>query len=104
MSATKALEFPFATKSITIKGTEYTFREITVEENDECNDAGNGPEGKWDGRAALRMMITKSSVEPKLDFATIARMPLAVYNAVATAVNEVNRGDLEDEDAADPNG
>lgn len=102
MSETK-LEYPFATKTITIKGTEYKFREITVEENDLCNDAGTGPDGKWNGRAALRMMIVKSSVDPKITDEQIGKMPLSVYNKVAAAVNEVNSPDDDEEDESDPN-
>lgn len=104
MSAAKTDDYSFGTKTITVKGVSYTFREISVDENDECNEVGNGPDGKWNGRAALRMMISKSAVDPKLDLATIGRMPLSVYNAVATAVNEVNSGDLDDDaEDSDPN-
>lgn len=85
------IEFPFAKKKVTIEGVEMTFRELTVAENDECADAAQGPgPNDFNGRTMMRMMIIKSSVEPKLDSEMLAAMPNRVYIQVYDIVNALN--------------
>lgn len=102
MSETNDLGYTFANKTVKIGGRDWTFRELSVEENDDCNDSGNGPDGKWNGRAAMRAMILHSCVDPKLSAAQLAKLPLSIYNKIIEAVNDVNSGDFE-QDEADPN-
>lgn len=95
-------DYTFGEAKATVNGKTFTFRELTVDENDEVADAATGPDGKWNGRLALRHMIALSSVEPKLTLAEVGKMPLSTYNAVSKAVNDVNSGDLP-ADESDPN-
>ena len=84
------IEFPFAKKKVKIEGVEMTFRELTVAENDECADAATGPNNEFSGRTMMRMMIMKSSVEPKLDSEQLAAMPNRVYIQIYDVVNDLN--------------
>lgn len=102
MSAKAKLGFGFGTKTIKIGNRDWTFRELSVEENDECSDAAQLPDGKWSGRIAMRAMILRSAVDPKLTPDEIAALPISAYNAIVEAVNTVNSGDITVE-GDDPN-
>lgn len=88
--------FDFETKTITIRGHEMTFRELSVEENDAAADAAKQPDGTINGRTMMRMMILASSVSPELDDKALAKMPqrayIRIYDTV-TALNTVELGD-----------
>lgn len=101
MSAKSEFAYDYASKTVKIGSRDWTFRELSVEENDACNDAGNGPDGKWNGRAAMRSMVLHSCVDPKMSPADLAKLPLSVYNRIIEAVNDVNSGDVISE--SDPN-
>lgn len=90
-------DIPFKEASTTINGKEWKFRELTVAENDACADGSKGPDGEFDGRAMMRLLIVKSSVEPKLDPARLAKLPQRVYLQIARVVNDLNNSE-EDED------
>lgn len=90
--------FPFETKNLTIGETEYTFKELTVGENDACADAAKGPDGNIDGRKMMRLMVSKSSVEPKLSLEDLAECPNRLYIKFCEVVNALNIPDDEDDD------
>jgi hypothetical protein len=91
----------FEEKTVTIKGKKFRFRELSVAENDECADSAKNPDGTINGRTMMRMMIMKSSVEPKLDSDIIAELPNRMYIRiydVVSALNTIELGeDPEDE-------
>ena len=91
----------FEEKTVTIKGKKFRFRELSVAENDECADSAKNPDGTINGRTMMRMMIMKSSLEPKLDSDIIAELPNRMYIRiydVVSALNTIELGeDPEDE-------
>ena len=91
----------FEEKTVTIKGKKFRFRELSVAENDECADSAKNPDGTINGRTMMRMMIMKSSLEPKLDSDTISELPNRMYIRiydVVSALNTIELGeDPEDE-------
>ncbi len=103
-SADDLQEFPFAEKTIKIFGKEYTFRELSVEENDDCADMARDKDGKINGRTMMRLMIISSSVTPKLTVESLAKMPQRVYLKVYDTVNELNNMTLDDDEEAEGNG
>lgn len=90
-------DIPFKDASTTINGVEWKFRELSVIENDQCADGAKGPDGEFDGRTMMRLLIIKSSVEPKLDATRLGKLPQRVYLQIARVVNDLNNSE-EDED------
>jgi hypothetical protein len=86
--------FDFETKSITVRGHELTFRELSVEENDAAADAAKQSDGTINGRTMMRMMILSSSVEPKLTDVALAKMPQKAYIKVYDTVTKLNTVEL----------
>ena len=95
-------EFPFNEKTVSIGGKDFIFRELTVAESDACADASKKPDGEIDGRSMMRLMITKSSITPKLSLDALIRLPGHIYVKFAEAVNDVN-GSSDEEDVAPGN-
>jgi hypothetical protein len=95
-----AVPFPFETKTITVGETDYTFKELTVGENDACADAAKGEDGAIDGRKMMRLMVTKSSVEPKLTLDDLAECPNRLYIKFCEVVNVLN---IPEDEGEDPN-
>jgi hypothetical protein len=90
--------FAFSEKSITIDETEYKFKELSVGENDFCADGSKNEKGDIDGRKMMRLMVVKSSVEPKLTLEDIADVPNRIYLKFCEVVNDLN---MPDEDETD---
>lgn len=83
-------DFVFAERMLEIDGHPFTFRELSVKENDSCIDAARKPDGSIDGRINMRMMIAKSSVTPKITVDDITTLPNRVYLKIAEFVNDIN--------------
>ena len=98
MSDVMPTGMPFEEAVIKVKGTEFRFRELSVAENDECADAAKNPDGTVNGRTMMRMMIIKSSVDPKLDADSIGSLPQRAYIKIYDAVSNLNTVDLNDDD------
>lgn len=98
--AREPFDFIAIKKSVTYAGATYTFRELTVAENDLCRDgATNEKDQTFDGRLMMRLMICESSVEPKIDLEKLATFPQRLYAHIVDIVNELNDPDtLKDED------
>jgi hypothetical protein len=90
------MEFPFEQKSIEIAGKTFTFRELSVQENDDCADSSRGQDGQINGRTMVRLMIIASSVEPKLTPTVLAALPQRVYAKLYDVVNDLNDPDSLD--------
>lgn len=97
------IEFPFVEKTVKILGKDYTFRELSVQENDECADMSREKDNRINGRTMMRLMIVAASVEPKLTVESLAKMPQRVYLKVYEIVNELNNLTLDDEDDTEGN-
>lgn len=89
----EAFEFPFEEKSIEIGGKEWRFRELSVQENDDCADASKDKDGRINGRTMMRMTIIASSVEPKITPAILAKMPTRIYGKIYDVVNDLQNPD-----------
>jgi hypothetical protein len=83
----------FEQKTVTIKGTDYTFRELSTGEYDDAiqkstDKAADGP----DSVKLLRWMIIMGSVEPKLTSGSLAKLPMSTTGKISDAVNELHFG------------
>lgn len=94
-----SFNFKFAEKDITIGEQVFTFRELSVADNDFCAEAARDEKGEIDGRKMMRLMIAKSAVDPKLSLEELLTLPNRAYLRFAEAVNDLNAPD-EDEDEA----
>lgn len=82
--------FSLLERDFIIGGQSFKLKELTVAENDACIDAARQPDGDINGRTHIRMMITKSCLDPKLTVDDIASLPNRVYLRLAEAVSELN--------------
>lgn len=94
-----SFSFKFAEKEIKIGEQVFTFRELSVADNDFCAEASRDEKGEIDPRKMMRLMIAKSAVEPKLTLEDLLGVPNRAYLRFAEAVNDLNAPD-EDEDEA----
>jgi hypothetical protein len=83
-------DFPTTIKSVTFKGVTYTFRELTLAENDECRDAAKQPNGEVDGILQTRLMVCAASVEPKIKLEDLAKVPLRLYSRFYEIIIELH--------------
>ena len=97
-------DFAFAERTLEFEDRKFTFRELSVKENDACIDAARLPDGTINGRTNMRMMIAKSSVSPKITVDDLVGIPNRIYLKLAEFVNDINSIDdaldaaTEDED------
>lgn len=82
--------FPFEQKTVSVAGKEFTLRELSVQENDDCADSARGPDNMINGRTMVRLMIMASCVDPKMTPMLLAKLPQRVYAKLYDAVNELN--------------
>jgi len=92
---------PFAfipnSNEYTFQGVTYKFRELTVAENDECRELATAPDGTYDGRKHMRLMICLGSVEPKIDPEQLQQFPQRLYGKLLELVSSLNdEGTLDD--------
>lgn len=90
-------EIPFLEKEVMIAGKAFRVRELSVAENDACLEAARKPDGDIDGRIMMRLMMTKSAMEPSLNADIISRLPSRIYIKLAEAVNDINAAEDEEE-------
>lgn len=95
-SEEELVEFPFEERSIVIGKQTFRFRELSVQENDDCADASKDAEGRINGRTMMRLTIIASSVEPKITPALLAKMPTRMYGKIYDVVNELLNPDSLD--------
>jgi hypothetical protein len=79
-------------KTITVSGKSFTFRELTVSEMDLCREAATDDE-KFDSIKMVRMMVVTSSVKPELRLEDIEKMPSRLYSHLWSFVNDLNDPD-----------
>ncbi len=83
-------DFPAETKSITYKGVTYTFRELSVAENDICRDLATGPDDMFDGRVMIRQMIVIGAQDPEMTMEDLEKVPARLYAEFIRVVNDLN--------------
>lgn len=90
------------TRTIVHQGKSYTFREITVDENDEALEAAKNPDGNTiNTRVMNRMIITMSAIDPKISLDELGKFPHRLYQKIVDVVNELNDPDRVEEDPND---
>lgn len=92
------LTLPFAEKTVSVGGMKFKFRELSVQENDDCADGAKNPDGSINGRTMMRLMIINSSMDPKLTNEQLGDMPQRAYIRIYDAVNELNTLDIDADD------
>lgn len=92
-------EFPFEQKTVKIGKASFTFRELSVQENDDCADGARGEDKQINFRTMMRLMILASAVEPPLTAKALGKLPQRVYARIYETVNTLNDPDtLPDDD------
>lgn len=89
-TASEAMEFPFEERELVVGDKKFRFRELSVQENDDCADSAKDQDGRINGRTMMRLMIIQSSVEPKLTPKMLALLPQRVYHKIYDLVNDLN--------------
>jgi hypothetical protein len=85
----------FRTTKTTLGKTEYTLRELSVKENDDCTKMAKQADGTFDGRIMMRMMVLKSIVTPETKDTDLGELPQRLYLRLCDLVSDLNA----DEDA-----
>jgi len=85
-----ALTTLFQEESITLRGIDFKFREITGTQYEECIREAEGPDGSADLSTVLRLMIPLSLLEPKWDVEKIYELPLPMVTAIQGVVNRLH--------------
>ena len=83
-------DFPSETKDIIYKGVTYTFRELTVAENDLCRELATGPDDSFDGRIMIRQMIVLGASKPEMTMEQLEKVPQRLYAHFIDVVNALN--------------
>ena len=92
----------YDTRTVEHKGKTYLFREITVEENDAAMDAAKNPDGtSLNTKVMNRMIISTTSVDPKVSLDDISKMTHRLYQKIVDAINELNDPDRVETDPND---
>lgn len=91
------LDDELLTKTVTIRGVEYTLRELSQEEYDQCVKMATGKDG-FDNILLLKFMLAASLVKPKLTADDLKRKPFKVTNELRLHVNRMHWGDDEIEE------
>jgi hypothetical protein len=82
-------DIPFKEANVTVGGTAWKFRELSVEENDECLEKSRRPDNTIDGRVLMRLQIVKASVEPKITLDKMVKLPNRAFLSFADTVNDL---------------
>lgn len=77
-------------KTITVGGKTFKFRELTVAEMDFCREAATDKDEKYDPVKMVRLMVVTSAVDPELTLEDLEKMPSRVYAHVWGFVNDLN--------------
>jgi len=85
-----AVDEAFDTIEVTHKGKTFSFRELTAEEYDQCVALATGDDKSLDTVQLLRWMIVKGSVDPKLDPASLGKLPFSAVGKISKAVNDLH--------------
>jgi len=87
-------------KKIKVRGTEYTIRELTAGEYDECiRNATNG-EDEVDTVLLAKLMALKC-VNPSLTDKSLSELPFRVWRAINRTINEIHYVPEETEEGND---
>jgi hypothetical protein len=88
----------FRTVKVDLGGTEYTLRELSVKENDDCTKMAKQPDGTFDGRIMMRMMVLKSIADPVTKDTDLGELPQRLYLRLCDLVTDLNGDDVVEEE------
>lgn len=88
--ARQPFDFPAQTSEVKYKGVTYTFRELSVAENDLCRDLATGPDDTFDGRVMIRQMIVLGATDPEMQMEDLEKVPARLYSEFIRVVNDLN--------------
>lgn len=93
----------FVVRQVTLRGREYTFRELDVSKYDElvelCTSKNDRDEELLDNALLRKLMAVATCTDPKLPDG-LAGMPMRLANKIAVVAQDVNYG-LEPEEGED---
>jgi len=93
----------FRTRKTTVGSVEYTVRELSVKENNLCTLAARQPDGSFDGRIMMKMMVLKSVIAPRITDSELDELPNRLYLRLCDVVSDINADDEVDEDVEPKN-
>lgn len=87
-------------KSIKVRGTDYTIRELTAGEYDECIRGATNGEDEVDTVLLAKLMAMKC-VTPALSDTQLAALPFRVWRSINRAINDLHYVAEETEEGND---
>ena len=87
----------FEERTVSIRGSEFTIRELSAEEYDTCLKSATKADGDVDMVLLLRLMTLKSLQAPKMSAEEISKLPYRISRRLGSAVNELHFGDDEED-------
>lgn len=93
MTATK-LTADFAEQIKTVRGVEYTFRELSANEYEEIVKLVTDVDGNAELNKVLKLMAIKAIVSPKFTADDLGRKPYPIYRELLGVVSEMHFSDM----------
>lgn len=87
----------FVERELTLRGRTFRLRELNAGAYDECVRAATKPDDDIDMVVLLKLMVSKSLVEPKLGPDDLAELPYKVSRQLSAAVNQLHFSDDDEE-------
>jgi len=97
MASTNKVTEEFETRVINIRGSEYRFRELSASEYDSIIKLATGPDDNAELNTVLKLMATKSLIDPKMTTAELEAKPYPVYAKLLQTVNALHFSPIEDD-------
>jgi hypothetical protein len=94
----------FEERSLKVRGTDYTIRELSSGEYDKIYKQAESQDGEIDTAMLLRLMAHKAVVVPeKFSADDLAAMPMRAARTLLAAVNQLHFGDEAQEEESPKN-
>lgn len=87
----------FVERELNLRGVNYRIRELSAQQYDDCVRMATKADDEIDMVALLKLMVTKSLVEPKLTSDDLAALPYRVSRELGSAVNRLHFADEDDQ-------
>ena len=80
----------FETAEVVSGGKTYTLRELSVQEQDDIEDATKNPDGSFNGRLNMRLALQKGIISPPITADDVQKWPSKRYVVLSRAFNKLN--------------
>lgn len=87
----------FLEKEVSLRGVNYKFRELSSEDYDKLYKTAEKQDGEVDTIVLLRLMVTKSIVEPPLTPDQLGKLPLRVSRELTRVVSDLHFEEEEED-------